>query len=295
MLYYRQKVLLALLEQFGGRIGRTDCQKLLFLYCKSTGRNHYDFFPYQYGGLSFLSYRDKSTLTSRDLLADTDDFQLRTATPFSAQLTRARDREQLADFALDYAGRRGKALVREAYLSYPQYTARSTILHSILTQKEIDDVGSWCNHDDSPCLFTIGYQDRTIDAYLDCLISSNVGALVDVRDNARSMKYGFSLKQFRRYVRSAGLEYYHLPGLGVPRNLRNNLTDPEDYRRLFVLYSRDILPRCTDDIEELSSLLTRHGRVALTCFERDSQSCHRHCISDYLANVSSPTLDVVHL
>jgi hypothetical protein len=55
-MYYRRKILLALIEVFGGSLQSTDCEKLLFNFCQQTGKNHYDFFPYKYGPFSFLSY-----------------------------------------------------------------------------------------------------------------------------------------------------------------------------------------------------------------------------------------------
>ncbi len=64
-MFYRQKILLALIETFGGRLKRTDCEKLLFLFCQKTGRNYYDFFPYRYGGFSLVSYHDKTNLTKK--------------------------------------------------------------------------------------------------------------------------------------------------------------------------------------------------------------------------------------
>ena len=78
MMYYRRKILLALLEVFDGSLKRTDCEKLLFNFCQMTGKNHYDFFPYQYGPFSFLSYYDKRRLAEINLLKDTDDFELKT-------------------------------------------------------------------------------------------------------------------------------------------------------------------------------------------------------------------------
>lgn len=295
VLYYRQKVLLALLEQFGGRLGRTDCQKLLFLFCKTTERNHYDFFPYQYGGFSFLSYRDKATLTGMGLLADTEDFQLGATVAYLPQLDRANDRAQLLAFTSEFADCRGNSLIREAYLRFPRYASRSTILARVLTRQEIARVKPWWSDDEAPCLFTIGYQDRSIDAYLDLLIAHNVRALVDVRDSPRSMKYGFSQARLRHYATSAGLQYYHLPGLGVPRHLRADLAGPEDYRQLFDRYTDDILPKRGDDLHQLRSVLARNSRVALTCFEKDPSACHRHCISDHMAATSGRQLDVTHL
>ena len=61
-MYYRRKLLLALVEAFGGTLNRTDCLKIFFLFCQKTDKNHYDFFPYRYGGYSFLVIQDKARL-----------------------------------------------------------------------------------------------------------------------------------------------------------------------------------------------------------------------------------------
>lgn len=54
-MFYRQKLLLALIESNGHSIKRTDLQKLLFLFCQETGQNYYDFFPHKYGPFSAKS------------------------------------------------------------------------------------------------------------------------------------------------------------------------------------------------------------------------------------------------
>ena len=81
---YRQKILLALIEKSGGNLRKTDLQKLLFLFCKYSGVDHYEFFPYQYGAFSLISYYDKRKLTKLKVLADTDNFVIRSnMNPFS--------------------------------------------------------------------------------------------------------------------------------------------------------------------------------------------------------------------
>ena len=78
-MYYRRKILLALLEVFDDSLKSTDCrQKFLFNFCQQTGKNHYDFFPYKYGPFSFLSYYDKRRMIDLELLKSADDFQLNT-------------------------------------------------------------------------------------------------------------------------------------------------------------------------------------------------------------------------
>lgn len=109
------------------------------------------------------------------------------------------------------------------------------------------------------------------------------------------MKHGFSQTRLRRYVERAGMAYCHLPGLGVPRELRSDLADADHYRRLFSLCSRDILPTRIADIAQLRPLIEAHGRVALTCFERDPESCQRHRITEHLVEASAGQLEVVHL
>lgn len=45
---YRRKIILALIEVFGGSLPSTDCEKLLFTFCQQTCKNRYDFFPYKH-------------------------------------------------------------------------------------------------------------------------------------------------------------------------------------------------------------------------------------------------------
>ena len=294
MMYYRRKILLALVEAFGGTLKRMDFQKLLFLFCQHTGRNFYDFFPYKYGGFSFLSYQDKNLLTVQGYLKTSDDFARATKESFVDQL-KAADRAALQSFALGMAGLLGRALVRKAYLAHPQYACRSTILSDVLSQEEIASLQPWWQAPASPCLFTIGYEGKSIDAYLHALIASNVGALVDVRKNAFSMKYGFSKSQLQNYVERAGLAYYHLADLGIPSALRQALTSPQAYHVLFEQYRTEILPEQTDSLREVKALLLKHGRIALTCFEKDHLCCHRHEVAVYLQEKEHLDTAVVHL
>src|SRR5689334_19191458 len=95
---------------------------------------------------------------------------------------------------------------------------------------------------DAPCFFTIGYEGISIDAFLNIHIRNNVRELVDVRRNTISMKYGFSKKRFAQYIALAGMQYFHLPELGIPSDLRQDLTSVSAYQRLFEYYATSLLP-----------------------------------------------------
>jgi hypothetical protein len=280
-MYYRRKVLLALLEAFGGRLGKTDCEKLLFLFCQTTKRNYYDFFPYQYGGFSFVSYFDKNILARDGFLENSDDFVLATNESFLSQLKRE-DRIALVSLGTE-TKERGNVLVQKIYREYPFFALRSKIAINLLSPEEIKWAKSlYWNLDNSPCLFTLGYEGLSIDSFLNKLISNNIHVLIDVRNNPFSMKYGFSNPGFKGYIEKTGIKYYHIPQLGIPSELRKSLGTPKSYTDLFIHYQKNILPENLAYVEIIKQLIQEHSRVALTCFEADYQSCHRHKITDHL-------------
>ena len=62
MLYYRRKILLALLEVFDGQLTAKSLQKYLFLFTRSQNGKSFDFVPYRYGCFSFQANQDISTM-----------------------------------------------------------------------------------------------------------------------------------------------------------------------------------------------------------------------------------------
>ncbi len=293
-MFYRRKILLALVEAFGGSLMRTDCQKLLFLFCLRRGKNYYDFFPYKYGSFSFLLYHDKNRLIELGYLKSQDNFQLSEHQTFLSQL-RIEDRAALQVLVAEVGDLSGEKLIRKAYLECPYYASRSKIASQILKDAEYEQVRQTWNIDRSSCLFTIGYEGLSIDAYLNVLLSNNVAALIDVRKNPISMKYGFSKTKLADYTTKAGIVYLHIPDLGIPSSLRQDLSSPMAYRKLFDYYFSQILPDQMEAIEKLKMMLHDHGRVALTCFEANHQFCHRHKIIEYLENDPYFNTPVTHL
>ncbi len=292
-MYYRRKVLLALAEAFGGRLGKTDCEKLLFLFCQTTQRNYYDFFPYQFGGFSLVSYYDKSVLANSGFLNDEDDFTLATEESFLAQLKP--EDENALGVLVNQTPERGDALIRKIYLEYPYFALKSRIVSRLLDKEEKKWVSTFWNLDNHPCLFTLGYEGLTIDSFINKLIANNIQAVIDVRNNPFSMKYGFSRPGFQNYVERAGINYYHFPELGIPSKLRKGLRTTEAYDELFTYYERNILPHNLFFIESIKNLIQEHSRVVLTCFEADYQSCHRHKITDRLTTEPGFNVKISHL
>ncbi len=291
-MFYRQKILLALVQLNEGSIGSTDLQKLLFLFCQETGQDYYEFFPHKFGPYSFTSHDDKQKLISQGVLKDEETFTLNTPTPNYVAQLKASDARALQQF-LSKHPQRGRVLQRKAYLSYPEYASRSKIAEKLLTPTEMAAISSVWNREVTAVLFTIGYEGHTIDHYLRRLLLNNVRVLVDVRRNPLSRKHGFSQRQLQQYVNKVGIRYIHLPELGISSHLRKNLSDPSDYEALFAQYAQEMLPQQPEALARILALLQTEQRIALTCFEADPCSCHRHKISQHLAaDIDCP---IVHI
>ena len=78
------------------------------------------------------------------------------------------------------------------------------------------------------------------------------------------------------------MQYLHIPNLGINSQLRKNLKTEQDYKNLFFLYEKEILPSKESGLNEIIISLKEKNRIALTCFEAEAKMCHRHCISSAL-------------
>ena len=294
VMYYRRKILLALLEVYGGSLKRTDCEKLLFNFCQTTGKNHYDFFPYKYGPFSFLSYFDKRRLTELGLLKQTDDFQINTDHSYLDELELV-DKKALLKFKANIGVLRGDNLVKKTYREFPQFAARSKIAERLFDADELKQLQFAWNMDTKPIIFTIGYEGLTIDAFLNKLIANNINLVVDVRNNPQSMKYGFSKKSFKQYIENAGIRYFHIPELGIPSSMRKGLGESVSHERLFRIYKTKLLPEHEKAQKQLLNLIAEYSRIALVCFEADHHFCHRNTLVEYLQKKNSLPSPVLHL
>jgi len=133
-------------------------------------------------------------------------------------------------------------------------------------------------------LFTIGYESISFESYANRLLENNIRLLCDVRKNPFSRKFGFSKNIMSNLLQKIGIEYQHIPALGIVSAARKDLTTKADYSQLFMDYQSS-LPQQKEALKQLTDLLKNYRRIAITCFEKEHQMCHRHCISDYLGMI----------
>jgi uncharacterized protein (DUF488 family) len=293
-MYYRRKILLALIEIFGGSLQSTDCEKLLFNFCQQSKKNHYDFFPHKFGPFSIMSYYDKRRLIELGLLKSVDDFQLNTKHSYLKELTPT-DKAALLRFKSNIGNLRGDKLVKKTYQEFPQFTSRSKIADRHFTAEELKQLQFAFPVQTKPTVFSIGYEGLTIDSFLHKLIANNITLVVDVRNNPQSMKYGFSKKSFKQYIESAGMKYIHIPELGIPSTMRKGLGESVSHKALFKAYENKLLPKQETEIKQLIDLTNKDERIALVCFETDHNFCHRHTLIEHLQKTTAFKRAVIHL
>ena len=331
MLFYRKKILLAILEAFGGSVDSLKFQKYLFLITKRLNKKYYHFVPYKYGCFSFESYNDKRSLngylkedekkwilnnldlslvsksvgydkTSKSICVNNNGREMQTSAPVSVNKNHTflyeinqRDREQILLVKEGYGNLSIAKLLKAIYSRYPYYAINSKIIsRANLSAKEKKTIENSRPKQVSRCLFTIGYEGRSIDEYLNLLVRNNIKVLCDVRKNPLSRKYGFSKHSLQKNIQNMGMEYLHIPELGINSDLRKDLNTKQDYQTLFSFYEKKTLPTKENELNTIFALLNTKKRIALTCFEVEPDMCHRSCVSSALGRINN-NIQIKHL
>jgi uncharacterized protein (DUF488 family) len=141
-------------------------------------------------------------------------------------------------------------------------------------------------------VYTIGYEGRSVDGFLDKLLHSGIRRIVDVRANPVSMKYGFAKSSLSGLATKLGIGYVHCPQLGIPSSRRKQAHTDTDFRKLFNYYESQILTAQEDGAAKVAELMKAMPSVLL-CMEREAVNCHRGRLATRIAALNK--LDVVHL
>lgn len=132
---------------------------------------------------------------------------------------------------------------------------------------------------DQPALFSVGYQGRSIDDLVGLLVSHRVTNLLDVRLNPISRRAGFSKRHLQEALGAAGVGYRHARALGNPKENRQPFRSGDTGRGLAVIHRLLAEVPAQDELARLDTALHKE-RVAVLCFERDHDRCHRRAVVD---------------
>lgn len=294
-MYYRRKVILSLLEVFDNELEKIQIQKLLFLFSRYKTRKTFDFVPYKFGCFSFQANQDLKTLSKYGITEQSNSsWKKIDQTTYLNQLDK-KDKKIISDFKVIYSRKSSDDLIKLTYQRYPYYAINSIVSSKYLSQNEINKLESYKSNDNNTTLFTIGYEGISLEHYLNKLIKNNVKVLCDVRKNAMSMKYGFSKSQLKNSCEGVGIEYVHIPEVGIVSEKRKVLDTQEDYDSLFQDYKNNSLNKTIAFQEKILEMLKEKRRIALTCFEADPCQCHRTHLAEAIRQFDGFNYELEHL
>ena len=142
-------------------------------------------------------------------------------------------------------------------------------------------------------LFTIGYEGRDLDTFLDCLAQNGIECLLDVREVAYSRKKGFSRTALAKALEMKGIRYVHLKDLGSPGALRDELKSGGDYGKFFRGMEEHLATQ-RETIAEAHSHAVQM-RCCLMCYEKLAAMCHRKIVARKIKQHDGNGLEVKHL
>ncbi|MEY8612693.1 DUF488 family protein [Parabacteroides segnis] len=299
MLYYRRKLLLAILEVFGGILSSKMLQKYLFLATRGQDVKVYDFVPFKYGCFSFQAEQDLETLVKLGYLINTtvdgnDGYSLIKKESMLSELDMF-GRQKVVQLRNDFVNYSQNELIRYVYLKAPFYAINSVIAKDLLSEEELSRVVAQRRHIEEQQLFTIGYEGISLEAYIVQLILKDVKVLCDVRKNAYSRKFGFSKAILNRACVGVGIKYIHIPELGIDSEKRQELNTQADYNALFDDYESTSLKENWNYLNIIVNLLHQENRVALTCFEKNPLMCHRSRVAKAVLSLTEEDISLTNI
>ena len=266
-LIHRMKVLLSVLQELGGSLPDSVMQKMLFLYCKEFVKRdeYYELIPLAGKAYSIQAAEDKNSLINRKILEKSTDWVLiATKKRFAVDLDFF-EKIAIQDLKNKFAQKNDAELDRYISENYKEYFIKPEY-----------------SGDDEIIFYTIGYEGLSPEAYVNLLLQNKVRLLVDVRKNAFSQKYGFSKAELSRILSLVGIEYRHIPELGIDSDKRKTLNSEKEYEDLFREYEKTTINQQQVKLDKLQLWLEEARRIAITCFEAEQHHCHRSRIAKAL-------------
>lgn len=294
-MYYRKKILLALLESFPGKMDRLRFQKLLFLLNTRLETPVYYFLPYRYGCFSFQANAECVALEKNGHITTGDSSWTVNGNESWLFSLNENDRKTVRELAKEFEAYTDDDLIRYTYERYPFYAIKSNIAHKYLNAQGMENVAAATPKATKQALFTLGYEGLFLEQYINLLLKHDVKLLLDVRKNAMSMKYGFSKKTLQTACENVDIVYEHCPEVGIVSDKRKNLQTQADYDYLFADYRATVLKQTEQVQVEMCIKIENARRAALLCFEKMPQMCHRSHLAVSLSRHFTTPIQLQHL
>lgn len=290
----REKIVLKLLSCFPEPLDKISLVKFVFLLRHQTMfkamHSFYDFVPYKFGPFSFTLYRDLERLRDKNLVVLKDTAvalsQLgKSLLPQHTESLSSAASAAIAEVVSEFKDYDTNTLMKHVYRSHPWFTVNSVDISSrLMSRTQLDQ--------SNRLIYTVGYEGKSIDAFMNDLLKEDIRVLIDVRANALSRKYGFSKVRLSSICQNLEIEYLHKRCLGISSKERHHLGNRQSYRILFERYGKRINTDDRDSVRLVSEVMEKTPS-AMMCFEKDNQSCHRTSLANAVSSLNG--LEINHL
>ena len=128
-------------------------------------------------------------------------------------------------------------------------------------------------------VLSIGYERRSVAEFVEIMQEYKVIEVIDVRQIPNSRKPGFSKIRLKDFLNQVGIEYVHVPLAGNPYH-----KEKKELSRCLELY-REYL----ESNPNVITLIERYSlgkTVAILCFERYHEKCHRSILLEHVMSYS---------
>lgn len=142
-------------------------------------------------------------------------------------------------------------------------------------------------------LFTMGYEGTTIDSFINSLQVNKINCIIDVRALPLSRKPGFSKTKLAGTLNHVNIQYIHLPELGSPKDIRNELKSTRNYTTFFLKMEKYLAGK-KDAIRQAYNHVI-NTRCCLLCFEHLADQCHRKIVAEKIKSTNGDGLQIMHI
>ena len=132
-----------------------------------------------------------------------------------------------------------------------------------------------------PYIFSIGYEGKSLEAFIALLKGALVERLIDVRDAPFSRKPGFSTAPLEQALKDAGIEYFGAPELGTDKASRDRHKDDAGMDIILQEYRLKLEKNLA--LLEILKNMARAKVSAIMCYEAEAGNCHRQVIEEKMA------------
>jgi ParB family chromosome partitioning protein len=138
-------------------------------------------------------------------------------------------------------------------------------------------------------IYTIGYEGRSIDEFIDLLKKHGIKVVIDVRHETEFVKPVFSEESLKTHLKYHDIMYVKLDSLGVPKIVREPYIERklsfECFRQWYLWW----VEKNRGDWEDTVRKIKKIGAIAIMCVERypkprgeQRHYCHRDILAEYL-------------